>query len=101
MEAWGADGRDGPESHVNYGREVPATVSKMFVLQLMAPCREEDGIFYQGEAARKGGCSAVCAGHLVGEGQTRIAGAIHCKHRGMQLKSPAGSASRCPPGYPA
>lgn len=70
MEAWGADGRDGPESHVNYGREVPATVSKMFVLQLMAPCREEDGIFYQGEAARRGGCSAVCAGHLVGEGQT-------------------------------
>ena len=70
MEAWGADGRDGPESRVNYGGEVPATASQMFVLQLVAPHREEDAmISTRGEAARRSGCSAVYAGHLVGEGQ--------------------------------
>lgn len=44
MEAWRAEGRDGPESRVNYEGEIPATVSKLFAGELAAPRREQDAV---------------------------------------------------------
>ena len=44
MEAWRAEGRHGPESSVNYGGEILATVSKMFAVEFAASRREEDAV---------------------------------------------------------